>query len=337
MAYCNITTDLSDQIPDIGRYMERRILRPFFAVSGSANTYASRSQGQTNMVFDDGEVLTIQTSVANVQSNAGSWFYDVTVDTVYVHAKGSDDLTTATITIEAGEDWDALLLRINNRMYNFMNGILNRAYPTPISPRIVRNESTDDYDYILIKCNALLTCSEIIRRRATDSALAENIYRIVWNPDPAFAAQASDSTKGLLNQLIDGDIVLTDQITARETGHINYWPDSSNTTDTPLWIYGNYTGDNYERWRLEFDNTAATGTATFKLSRDGGTTFDLTAQKTFDSTGDERRMPLLNGLSVIFDPDTSNDYTDGDFWTIEVFPQDDIVGVPKIGNAKIWR
>ena len=67
MAYCNITTDLSDQIPDIGRYMERRILRPFVAVSGQANTYASRSQGQTNMVFDDGESLgAAQTSVANV-------------------------------------------------------------------------------------------------------------------------------------------------------------------------------------------------------------------------------------------------------------------------------
>jgi len=332
MAYCNITTDLSDQIPDIGRYMERRILRPFFAVTGNANTYACRSQGQTNMVFDDGEALTLKTSIATVQATAGTWWYDITVDTVYVHAKGSDTLTTATITIEAGEDWDALLTRINNRMYNFMNGILNPAYPTPIAPRIVRNESTDDYDYILIKSNALLTCSEIIRRRATDDALAEKLYNMVWNTNVDTAEE-----KGLLNQLRDGDIVLTDQITARETGSFNYWPDSGNTTDTPLWIYGQYTGETYQRWKLEFDNTAATGTATFKLSRDGGTTWDLETQDTFDSTGDDRRMPLLSGLYAIFDPDTGNDYTDGDSWVIEVFPQDDLTTVDKIGNARAWR
>ena len=332
MAYCNITTDLSDQVPDIGRYMERRILRPFYAVSGNANTYACRSQGQTNMVFDDGEALTLKTSIATVQATAGTWWYDVTVDTVYVHAKGSDDLTTATITIEAGEDWDALLLRINNRMYNFMNGILNPRYPTPIPPRIARHESTDDYDYVLIQANALLTCSEIIRRRATDDALADKLYRRVWNTN-----LETEEEKGLLNQLRDGDIVLTDQITAREAGTVNYWPDSGNTTDTPIWIYGNYTGGEYQRWKLEFDNTAATGTATFKLSRDGGTTWDLTAQKTFDSTYDDRRMSLLSGLYAIFDPDTSNDYTDGDFWTIEVFPADDIVDVPKLGNARVYR
>ena len=143
--------------------------------------------------------------------------------------------------------------------------------------------------------------------------------------------------KGLLNQLRDGDIVLTDQITARETGSFNYWPDSGNTTDTPLWIYGQYTGETYQRWKLEFDNTAATGTATFKLSRDGGTTWDLETQDTFDSTGDDRRMPLLSGLYAIFDPDTGNDYTDGDSWVIEVFPQDDLTTVDKIGNARAWR
>ena len=92
-----------------------------------------------------------------------------------------------------------------------------------------------------------------------------------------------------------------------------------------------------ELGKLEFDNTEATGTATFKLSRDGGTTWDLEAQDTFDATSDDRRMPLLSGLYAIFDPDTGNDYTDGDFWTIEVFPSTDLTSNPVIGNARAWR
>jgi len=332
MAYCNTTTDLTDQYPDISRYLENKILENWYASSGQSNTYEVRNVGQINMVFDDGEQLTLKTSIAEVEAEAGSFYYDANVNTVYVRANGDDDLTTGTITLEAGEDWDAFLTRINNRMYNFMNGILNPSYPTPVPPRIIRNESADDYDYILIKCNALLTCSEVMRRRAVDDVEADKLYKMVWNMN-----LGEGEEKGLLNQLRDGDMVLIDQITARETGSFNYWPDGSNTTDTPLWIYGTYTGSTYERWKLEFESTEATGTVTFKLSRDGGTTFDLEAQSTFDSTQDDRRMPLLSGLYAIFDPDTGNDYTSGDFWDIEVFPQSDLTTISKIGNARAWR
>lgn len=332
MAYCNTTTDLTDQYPDIGRYTENRILENWYATSGQNNTYEVRGCGQVNQVFDDGEQLTEKTSIATVGATAGTFWYDSDVNTVYVHAKGGDNLTTASITIEAGEDWDVLLTRINNRMYNLMNGILNKSYPTPIPPRIARIESTDDYDYILIKCNALLTCSELIFRRSTDDPIGIKLYKRVWylSPEPG-------EDKGLLNQIIDGDIALTDQVTARETGSVNYWPYASNAQDTPIWVYGKYTGLNYERWKLAFDTAGATGTATFKLSRDGGTNYDLTLQKTFDTNSDDRRMPLVSGLSVLFDPDTSNSYGDGDYWTIEVFPQDDIVNVAKVGNARAWR
>jgi len=48
-------------------------------------------------------------------------------------------------------------------------------------------------------------------------------------------------------------------------------------------------------------------------------------------------MSLLSGLYAIFDPDTSNDYTDGDFWTIQVNPYDDEIDVPKLGNARVYR
>jgi len=332
MAYCNTTTDLSDQYPDIARYLENRLLENWYATSGQTKTYESRNCGQVNLVFGAGLQYTAKTSVALVEATASTFYYDSNVNIVYVHAAGDANLTTSTLVIEAGEDWDTLLTRINNRMYNFMNGILNRITPTPVPPRIARHESTDDYDYVLIKCNALLTCAEIIRRRRQSDEEANRLYKMVWN-----TSQESGEEKGLLNQLIDGDIVLTDQITARETGSVNYWPDSSNTSDTPIWIYGTYTGSTYERWKLVFESTAATGTATFKLSRDGGTTFDLTAQKTFDTSGDDRRMPLLSGLYAVFDPDTSNTYTTDDFWTIEVFPLTDRVGVPKIGSARLWR
>lgn len=332
MAYCNTTTDLSDQFPDIGRFLENRVLENWYLSSGQTNTYETRGTGQVNMVFDDGQALSVKTSIADVESNAASFYYHAATNIVYVHAYGSDDLTTATITIEAGENWSTLKTRINNRTYNFMNNILSRRYPTPVPPKVQRHENTDDYDYILTKCNALLTIAELMKRRKRDDPDAEKIYKSVWN-----MTEDIEIEKGLLNQLVDGDIVLTDWTTAKEAGSANYWPDSGNTTDTPLWVYGTYTGETYERWKLEFDNTAATGTATFKLSRNGGTTWDLEAQETFNTDNNDRRIDLLSGLSVVFDPDTGNDYTDGDFWTIEVFPLTDDVAVSKIGSARLHR
>jgi hypothetical protein len=332
MAYCNVTTDLTDVFPDIERYQEKYTLRGWVAVSGQANTYAVFGTGQINMVFDNQVQLTLKTSIATVQGSAGSWWYDSDNDVVYAHATDSDNLATvaeSTTRMEAGEDWDTLKDNLRDKAMQFMDSILNPRYPTPLMPRQIKTHDTSDYEYIIVRCCALLTCAFIAKRRNPNDKNAKMLFEEAWATGDLEIGQ----TKGLLNQLRDGDIVLQDQISDREIGSFNVYPESGITATAYTWFMGKYTGDDYERWRVQIDTAGAVGTATWKLSRDGGTNWDTTLQSTFDSSQDARRVHIASGIYAIF----YGTYGDGDYYDIEVFPLTDESGVPKVGNAKAWR
>lgn len=328
MAYCNVTTDLTDVFPDIERYQEKFLVENWLSVTGNANTYQSRGIGQVNLAFDDGEPLTVQTSIANVQSNAGSYYYDSDKDILYVHPFGSDDLTSADIMIEAGEDWDTLKDNLRDKSMQLMDSILNPRYPTPLMPRQIKTHDTADYEYPIVRCCALLTCAFIAKRRDPSDENGMKLYKEAWNSNPD-----ADEQKGWLNQLKDGDMVLQDQISGREVGGFNVYPYASNTATAYVWILGEYTGSIYARWRLEIDTSGGVGTATWKLSRDGGTNWDLTLQDTFDADDDTKRIYLTEGLSALF----YGTFADGDYWDIEVFPISDSATVSKIGSIEASR
>jgi hypothetical protein len=331
MAYCNVTTDLTDVYPDIERYQEKFILEGWVSVAGNANTYAVFGCGQINMVFDNGVMLTLKTSIATVQTAAGSWWYDSDNDVVYVHAVDSDDLTTVaqtTTRIEAGEDWDTLKDNMRDNAMQFMDSVLNPRYPTPLMPRQIKTHDTSDYEYPVVRTCALLTCAFLAKRRNPSDKTGNMLYEEAWMPEPE-----SDKQKGWLNQLRDGDMVLQDQISAREVGSFNVYPESGITATAYTWFLGTYTGLQFERWRLQIDTAGAVGTATWKLSRDGGTNWDLTLQKTFDADNNDRRIYLLDGISAIF----YGTYGADDYYDIEVFPLTDDPGVAKVGNARSYR
>ena len=96
-------------------------------------------------------------------------------------------------------------------------------------------------------------------------------------------------------------------------------PKTDNTATAYTWLLGNYTGSTYQKWRLQIDTAGAIGTATWKLSRDTGTNWDLTLQKTFDADNNNQRISISSGLSCVF----FGTFGDGDYWDIEVFPATD--------------
>ena len=331
MAYCNVTTDLTDVYPDIERYQEKYILRGWVSVTGNANTYAVYGCGQVNQVFDNGVQLTVKTSIATVQASAGSWWYDSDNDVVYVHATDSDNLSTVaetTTRIEAGEDWDAFKDNMRDKAMQFMDSVLNTRYPTPLMPRQIKTHDTSDYEYPIVRTCALLTCAFIAKRRNPNDKTGVALFEEAWLPEPEPGQQ-----KGWLNQIRDGDIALQDQVTSREVASFNVYPESGITSTAYTWFLGEYSGREYERWRVQIDTAGGVGTATWKLSRDGGTNWDLTLQDTFDSSSDARRIHIANGIYAIF----YGTYGEDDYYDIEVFPATDRPDAAKFGNARAYR
>ena len=224
--YCNTTTDLRDVFPQVGNYQGKKLIERFVSVSGSANTYLAEGVGYVEKAFDDGVQLTVQTSIANVQSNPGSWYYISDTDLLYIHAFDSDDLTTSSIPdIETGVDWDAFKTRMLNDAEEEMNSYLTKLYITPLMPRLIKRHSSNDYESPIRLSCAYLTCRNIVRRLAPGEPIARNLEKNAINGNPD-----DGEDFGLIDKLLKGDMYLQDQKSPADIGSVgNVDPDSGNS------------------------------------------------------------------------------------------------------------
>ena len=95
--YCNTTTDFQRVFSSIENYSQRSVVKEWNQASGQSDTYQHEATGYVGMVFDDGLALTIKTSIADVESNVGTWYYDSTNDILYVHQTDAGDPDESTI------------------------------------------------------------------------------------------------------------------------------------------------------------------------------------------------------------------------------------------------
>jgi hypothetical protein len=319
--YCNITTDLQRVCANIEQYQSQEILEGWTKTTGQTNVYQLDSVGYVSQVFEDGVQMTVKTSVALADATASTFYYDTDKDILYIHTSGSDAPSGYTIT--NGEDWDGFKTAMRNQAQEMVDNRLSSKYVVPLQPKSRSDHTSNAYEYDIVRITALLTCSNIIRRVDPNDPIGLALYKEAWNPDPEV-----DEMKGLINQLMDGDISLSDQITTREAGGWNVYPYASNSVTVAPIFYGPYLGSKHEIWRVEIDTAGAVGTATWKVSYDGGSNWDLELQDTRDDDNNQVRFYIANGIYVYF---PVAEYGDGDYWDLELFPMTD-----EASNAKMF-
>ena len=315
MAYCNITTDLKDVCSDIGNFVSNNILEGWQLAASQTNTYFIAFIGYIEKVYDDGRVLTVKTSIADTESNAGSYYHDSTNGILYVHGFDSDDLTSNSApTIEEGVAFATIATRAVNEASEEIDSYLNNKYPTPLLSRWNQHHVDSNYPTPIRKACAMLACRNIILRDDPNSEVGKAIERQALNFDP----EPGDE-KGIIPKIIDGTIQLQDQETSkREIGHYNIFPDSGNAGTGYIRLSGTYVGSEKQDWLLEIDAEGVPGTVTWKLAYDG-TNFDKELQETLDTNDDNRRIHLAYGVYCEF----QGTFAAEDKWTIEVFPVSD--------------
>lgn len=316
--YCNVTTDLTDVYPSIDDFQLKERVEEWTIASGQTYTYYKGGTGQVNQVFEDDLQMTVQTSIANVEANAGSYYYDSDNDVLYIQTTGTDIPTD--YLIEIGEDWDSFKTRMRDKAQQIIDAYLNTRYSTPLMPRINQDHDSTAFEYPIVRATSLYTCYLIVNRRNPGSEDALKLLTEVYN---------HEEPKGIIKQILDGDLVLQDQISPREAGKWNIRVGSSNSTELLL-LRGSYTGSSFEKWKLVIDGAGAPGTATYKLSYDNGGTYDYTSQDTRDD-GDSLYVDLGYGLYAYFPAST---YSVDDEWTIDLFPLDaDVQGAKAVSIA----
>ena len=192
--YCNLTTDLTSVLPDLERYDQKKMITDWQVDSGSR--YRSDSSGYIAMLFKNGkEMGAAQGSSGDVTSN-DQWYFDSSADVVYFY---NDANSPNEDRMEAGEDWVTLKTRKAQESAEQI-----RSYvPFPILPRKgvgTQSASSRDWDWIIVKANAILTVAGLISQ--SNAELAMELEKKVIDPEERL---------GLLDQLVAGHYHLWNQ------------------------------------------------------------------------------------------------------------------------------
>jgi len=324
--YCNITSDLQDVYAEIEQYASTRFsLKGFEVHSAGGSIYKSYNTGQVNELLDDGVRLTEVSTIASIDA-ISKWYYDSTNDILYV--RNSDSTDPDSSETEKGFDWEVVKTRARDKAQDEIDGLLDARFPRPI-PQMRQYHATDyNYDIGLVKSCALFTCANILNMFG-DFDEAKKLRDQVVN---------SETSDGIIDKYNNGRMRFSWETTPDELASYNIEQDVSNTGTGFIELFGRYGGAEDiedplvdwdlgdEVWQIEIDTAGATGTATFKWSRDDGATYETTLKAT-----NYESISLGAGIKVKF-WDRDGAFVLGDKWRIFLFTdrREDIVQPPTV-------
>ena len=212
-AFCNTTTDLQAIVSDIDRYDRKRVLMSNFITTDTTNLYQLVNTGHVEQLYKDGVEMTVVTDTPNADNE---YNYSSSTDSFQFFLASSSVSALNSSVFEAGEDWNTLKTRVTKEQADHIRSFLNR----PIYKRGNSNyqgAADRPYDFIVIRCNALLACADLVRSQ--DPEKADELEERVLGDD------------GLLTKLKKRDYVMWNETSFRsESGVIREISVNGSTT-----------------------------------------------------------------------------------------------------------
>ena len=176
-AFCNNSTDLQAVVSDIDKFDRKNVLASNWATTATTNLYQLSGTGYMAQLFVDSAEVTMVTDTPNADGEAN---YTASTDSVQYFLASSSVTALNSKVFEAGQDWDALKTTVCKEQADRMRSYLDR----PIYKRGNANyqgASNRDYDFIVIRINAILACADLIR--SYDIERAEMIEEMALGDD----------------------------------------------------------------------------------------------------------------------------------------------------------
>ena len=204
-AFCNNTTDLQSVVSDIDKYDRKRVLMPNFTTTDTTNLYQLNNTGFIGQLYKDGVEMTAVTDTPNADNE---YNYSSSTDSFQFFLASSSVSALNSAVFEAGQDWDTLKSTVCKEQADLMRSYLDR----PIYKRAnttYQGASERNYDFIIVRINAILACADLVR--SSDPEKAEAIEEMAMNPDGT----------GLLDKLKRREYVMSNETSfASEKGVI---------------------------------------------------------------------------------------------------------------------
>ena len=243
-AYSNTTTDLVAVVPELESYDQKKLITNWVLHSGQV--YRADSVGFISQLYKNGKDLgAAESSLVNVDDD-NKWYYDSANDVVYIDKESNPPNEDR---MEAGVDWVTLKTRVNNEQSERIRSYVGR----PILPRKgvgTESASSRTWDWIIIRSNALLTASELVRPFDQEKADALERQAI----DPEFEM-------GLLDRLKKGDYKLWNETTSDKVQGVRDVAIDATTTGSIIDIKGEPTSTDILKIQIQTGGTLVSGSA----------------------------------------------------------------------------
>jgi len=243
-AYSNTTTDLVAVVPELESYDQKKLITNWVLHSGQV--YRADSVGFISQLYKNGKDLgAAESSLVNVDDD-NKWYYDSANDVVYIDKESNPPNEDR---MEAGVDWVTLKTRVNNEQSERIRSYVGR----PLLPRKgvgTESASSRQWDWILIRSNALLTCAELIR--PFNQEKAEMLERQAIDPE---------FEMGFLDRLKKGDYKLWNETTSDKVQGVRDVAIDATTTGSIIDIKGEPTSTDILKIQIQTGGTLVSGSA----------------------------------------------------------------------------
>lgn len=299
--YCNTTTDLLREVPEIGSYGARVRVQGFGLASGIV--YHAYDCGPISSLSRDGVDLGAAQASAAAVNTDGEWHWDSAADVLTIASTADPEMAH---TITSGPDEQDELERAVEWASELVRSMANR----PILPLASGKSSTGaNWPPIITRITAKLACAELVRARNPE--LAAKLEGACLAPQ--------GERPGWLDLIRSGQIALPSDPTAgAQAGVVTALTRDASTTGQIVQLRGTAAVDSDVLLvEIQTGGTLTPGTASPVTYRVLGK----------DDTGLQRTVllddqpvtggydPLGYGLSGRFSP---GKYAEGDSWEIEV-------------------
>lgn len=217
-AFCNTTTDLQAVIADIDKYDRKRVLPPNWVATSTSNLYQLSNTGHVSQLYMDGAEMIGIADTPTAPSSDNQFQSAEADDVVFFYLAGTTASALNSSVFEAGQDWTTLKTTVCKEQADRIRSYLNR----PIYKRgnsTYQGASDRDYDFIVVRINAILACADLIRSQ--DPERADIVEAIATNAEG----------DGLLDKLKRKEYVLWNETTFKsESGVIKEVSLDSSTT-----------------------------------------------------------------------------------------------------------
>ena len=295
MAYCT-NRDLKDIFPSIDEFDTK--ISVYGWVVHSTSLYRADNCGLITLLFANGQDLGSAEANSGVVNANGEWYYESSLDSVYYYnsATNPNDML-----MESGDDWVDIRTRYISNASKYLDSRLDANLP-----REQFKDQDGNYDYIIVRTTALLTCSFLIRASSPTSEIADALFN---EAELNIASLNEGSTK--LSWQTTGDASMGIIREKTVSGSLR-------VVDTR----GAYSGI-YDKIGVKITTAGVMGTA--KYSYWAGNSDNLGSERMnnadtadYVDTVNGAYQPVSGGLSIRFAGDTGDSASLNDKWEIEV-------------------